>query len=164
MPEPCDTPTVMEEDEFWRIIALAGASADDEDLHRISLHLRSLDADRILGFQDRLAEVLFRMDLHEVAKQKWRDVSELPWLPRTPGISADGFLYARCSAVLEGPQMVAAIVAEPRTFRRRWDVDAEGLLNVGVDAWEAATGLPYDYDREAPYSYETGSNPAGGWA
>jgi hypothetical protein len=46
--------------------------------------------------------------------------TEPRWLPRLPGISADGFLYARCAAVLEGKQVVDDILANPRTFKRRW--------------------------------------------
>lgn len=153
----------MDEERFWEIIAMAGGSADESALHRLWLHLRKLPDDQILGFQDRLAEVLFRLDLRPVAQQKWRDVSERSWLPRIPGISSDGFLYARCSAVLEGPEVVRAIVADPTAFKRRWDVRAEALLNVGVEAWEAATGRTYDYSRETPFSYETGSNANGGW-
>ncbi|AEE47203.1 hypothetical protein Celf_3087 [Cellulomonas fimi ATCC 484] len=103
------------------------------------------------------------MDLRVVAQQRWRDISEPSWLPRIPGISADGFLYARCDAVLHGPETVAQIVAEPRTFRRRWDVRAEALLFVAQRAWEARTRRQWDDTRVPPFSYETGSNPAGGW-
>ncbi|HTW14796.1 MAG TPA: DUF4240 domain-containing protein [Nocardioides sp.] len=154
----------MDEVEFWDLIALAEGSADETAVHRIWLGLRVREPDEILGFEDRLAEVLHRLDLRVIAKQRWRDVSEPSWLPRIPGISEDGFLYARCSAVLQGPGMVARILAEPRAFKRRWDVRAEELLYVGPQAYEAVTGRAWDYRYETPVSYETGSNPAGGWS
>ena len=153
----------MDEAAFWEIIALARGSSDEQDLHRIWLHLRKSEPEDILAFEDRLAEVLHRMDLRQIARQGWRDVSEPWWLPRIPGISADGFLYARCSAVLHGRAVVEQIMAEPRTFKRRWDVSAEALLSVAPEAWEGRTGRPWDYERESPFSYETGSNPDGGW-
>jgi hypothetical protein len=153
----------MNEDEFWAAIALTGGKADEADLDRLGTHLRGLTAQDILGFQDRLSEVLWRMDLVDVARQPWRDVSEPDGLPRIPGISADGFLYARCAAVLQGRRTVEAILADPAVFERRWDTGAESLLYLAEEAWQAATGAPFDEDREGPYSYETGSNPAGGW-
>ncbi|WP_425581195.1 DUF4240 domain-containing protein [Terrabacter carboxydivorans] len=75
-----------------------------------------------MAFEDRLAEVLQRMDLRPIARQGWRDVSEPWWLPRVPGISSDGFLYARCAAVLQGRETIEKIVADPRRFTLRWDV------------------------------------------
>ena len=106
-------------------------------------------------------EVLRRLDHRVIAKQKWRDVSEPRWLPRIPGISADGFLYARCAAVLQGPEAVAGIVEDPRRFRTRWDDSAEALLYVAGEAWEAVTGRTYEH--QSPINYETGRNPDGGW-
>lgn len=153
----------MDEAAFWEVIALARGSAGDQDLQRIGLHLRGSEAEDILAFEDRLAEVLHRLDLRPIARQGWRDVSEPWWLPRIPGISADGFLYARCSAVLHGRAVVEQIIAEPRAFKRRWDVSAEALLAVAPEAWEARTGRPWDYARESLFSYETGSNRDGGW-
>lgn len=153
----------MDETTFWALIARAGGSTEEHAIHRIWLGLRGMSAEDALGFQDRLAEVLHRMDLRSIAKQRWREASEPAWLPRIPGISDDGFLYARCAAVLEGAETVAAIVADPRRFKRRWNFDAEELLSVGPDAWEAITGRTWTYDHQTPVSYETGSNPAGGW-
>lgn len=152
---------VMGEAQFWDVIAAAGGSADGQSIHRIWLRLRALPEQEIVGFDDRLAEVLRRLDQRVIAKQKWRDVSEPRWLPRIPGISADGFLYARCAAVLQGPETVAAIVADPRRFRTRWDESAESLLFVASEAWEAVTGRTYEH--QSPIDYETGSNPDGGW-
>ncbi len=151
----------MDEAQFWDVIAAAGGSADDQSIHRIWLRLRALPQDTIVGFDDRLAEVLRRLDHRVIAKQKWRDVSEPRWLPRIPGISADGFLYARCAAVLQGPEAVAGIVEEPRRFRTRWDESAEALLYVAGEAWEAVTGRTYEH--QSPINYETGRNPDGGW-
>ena len=32
-----------------------------------------------------------------------------------------------------------------------------------ANAFERSTGLQWDYDRDPPVSFETGSNPDGGW-
>lgn len=148
---------------FWEIIGLADGSAEAWAIDRIRTRLLVLDPEEILGFEDRLAEVLHRLDSRSIARQRWRDISEPRWLPRIPGISADGFLYARCAAVLHGPGEVAAILADPSRFKRRWDVRAEDLLVVGPEAWEVRTGRLGEYSHESPLSYETGSNPEGGW-
>jgi hypothetical protein len=153
----------MDEATFWDVVGRAQGSADEVAIHRIWLRLRQCEPSEILAFEERLAEVLHRMDLRPVARQRWRDVAEPAWLPRIPGISADGFLYARCAAVLEGADEVAAIVADPRRFKRRWDLGAERLLSVASDAWEARTGRAWDHSHQTAVSYETASNPAGGW-
>lgn len=159
----CILPLVMDEGQFWEVIGVAGGSADERALHQVWLRLRYMEPDQILGFEDRLAEVLHRMDHRAIAKQRWRDVSEPWWMPRIPGISSDGFLYARCDAVLHGPDVVTEVIADPSRFKRRWDVSAERLLFVAQEAWEARTGRQWDYDRESACSYETGSNQSGGW-
>ena len=110
---------MMDEAQFWDVIAAAGGSAHDQAIHGIWLRLRALPEEAIISFDDRLAEVLRRLDHRGIAKQKWRDASEPRWLPRIPGISTDGFLYARCAAVLQGPETVTAIVADHRHFRTR---------------------------------------------
>lgn len=153
----------MDEDDFWRVISAAGGSAGKEGLHRLQEVLTNLAPEEILGFEDRLGEVLFRLDHRQIAKQPWRDVHEPRWPPRLPGISADGFLFARCAAVLEGRETVAAITADPSRFKRRWDTRAEGVLSVAATAWEAKTGSELNPDRTPPFDYETGSNPDGGW-
>lgn len=48
-------------------------------------------------------------------------------------------------------------------FAQRWDFGAERLLYVAVEAYEAAAGRPWPEDHVGPLSYETGSNPDGGW-
>ena len=154
---------MMGEATFWSLITQMRGDATEAGCHRLYLALRQMTPDDILSFEDRLAEVLHRLDLRSIARQRWRDTADPRWLPRLPFISADGFLYARCAAVAEGQATVDAILADHRKFRRRWDLDAERLLNVPREAYEAASGRPWPEDHLSPHSYETGSNPAGGW-
>ncbi|WP_246281218.1 DUF4240 domain-containing protein [Cellulomonas humilata] len=153
----------MAEERFWALIDELGGVADDRGRHRLWLALRRLeDGNEVLAFHDRFSEVLHRLDLRSIATQRWRASDQPWWLPRVPGISADGFLYARCAAVAEGRTTVEAILAEHSAFRRRWEL-AEELLTVAPEAYEATTKRPFPWDRDAPYSYETGSNELGGW-
>ncbi len=82
----------MEEDAFWSLMETMNGSSDEGACHRLFLALRRLEPPVILALQDRLGEVLHRMDLRSIAKQRWRDTEDPRWLPRLPGISADGFL------------------------------------------------------------------------
>ncbi|HEX6874984.1 MAG TPA: DUF4240 domain-containing protein [Nocardioidaceae bacterium] len=153
----------MDEDAFWAVIDDMSGQADDAACHRVFLTLRRRGPDEIVAFQDRLGEVLYRMDLRSIAKQRWRDVETPRWLPRLPWISADGFLYARCAAVAAGRQTVEAILADHRRFARAWDLGAERLLYVAGETYEAVAGRPWPHEHVLPFDYETGSNPAGGW-
>lgn len=154
----------MDEDRFWSLIDELGGEVTDASWHRLYRALRRLEADEILAFEDRFAEVLFRLDLRSVAKQRWRDAADPRWLPRLPFISADNFLYARCAAVAEGRQTVEAVLTNHRRFRQTWNTEeAERLLSVSQEAYESATGQPWPDEHVSPYDYETGSNPDGGW-
>ena len=154
---------VMDEDQFWSFIGELGGSTDEPSMHRLWLRLRRTDdPELILDFYDRLCEVLHRLDRREIAKQRWRSTEQPWWAPRMPGISADGFLYARCAAVAEGRQTVEAVLRDSRAFRRRWSWGEE-LLFVAPKAYEATARREFPYDRDTAYSYETGSNPDGGW-
>lgn len=55
------------------------------------------------------------------------------------------------------------ILADHRRFRRTWSFDAERLLTVSHEAYEAASGRPWPEDHISPHNYETGSNPDGAW-
>ena len=153
----------MDEVRFWSLVDEMGGDPTQAGCHRLYLALRRLEPEEIIAFEDRLSEVLYRMDLRSIAKQRWRDVSDPVWLPRLPFISADSFLYARCAAVAEGRETVEAVLADHRRFRRTWDTDAERLLDVAREAYEDASGRDWPDDHIGPYCYETGSNPAGGW-
>lgn len=153
----------MDEAEFWSLIALLEGRADDEACHRLFLALRRREPEQIIAFQERLGEVLYRLDLRGLARQRWRDTGTPRWLPRLPGISADGFLYARCSAVASGRETVEGVLRQHRTFARAWDLGAERLLFVAQEAYEEAAGRTWPEEHVLMFDDETGSNPAGGW-
>ncbi len=154
---------MMDEAEFWRLIAVMEGQADDAACHRLFLALRRLEPEQIVAFQERLGEVLHRLDLRGLAKQRWRDTGTPRWLPRLPIISADGFLYARCSAVASGRETVEAVLRDHRKFARPWDLGAERLLGVAEEAYEGAAGRTWPEEHVLLFDYETGSNPDGGW-
>ena len=154
---------MLSEASFWMLIDEMRGDAADEGCHRLYAALRQRGPEDVLGFEDRLAEVLHRLDLRSIAKQRWRDTADPWWAPSLPFISADSFLYARCAAVAAGQAAVEAILADHRQFRGRWDLGAERLLYVPREAYEALSGQPWPEDHVSPFSYETGSNPAGGW-
>ncbi|WP_088285881.1 DUF4240 domain-containing protein [Kineosporia sp. A_224] len=156
----------MDEDRFWELVAVLGGRADAESCHRLYLELRRTDTDTVVAFGQRLHEVLHRLDLRSIAAQRWRAAQEPWWMPRIPGISADGFLYARCAAVGEGRATVEAVLADHRLFKRRWDMDGEFLLGVVPEAYAGCSGRDWYHDhhgRADLLDYETGSNPDGGW-
>ena len=155
--------SVMDEDRFWTLVAELAGNADDRGCHRLYLALRREEPEDVLAFQDRLREVLFRLDLRSLAKQRWRDVSQPRWSPRLPLVSADGFLYARCAVVAAGHETFEAVLGDHRTFRGAWDLGAERLLYVAEEAYEGSAGRSWPDERAVQYDDETGANPTGGW-
>ena len=150
------------DDEFWKHIALLNGRADEPGCHRLYLALRRVDAAIVGDFQERLAEVLFHLDMRALSKQKVRDVDESRWRPRIP-LSDDAFLYARCAVVAAGRAVYQGVLDDPGRFAGRWDLGAEHLLNVAPDAYKGVTGREWDWAQGTRYDYETGSNPTGGW-
>jgi Protein of unknown function (DUF4240) len=142
------------EQQFWQLIAELDGSCDDDAFDRLADRLVERGVEDILGFADRLADVLHRIDLRRLADQPFRD-AEAPTGPPVNG-SDDAFLYARCAVVIAGRGTVEAVLDDATAFARPWDLSAEALLTVAPSAYERATG--HDWQHESPTSYETGAN------
>jgi hypothetical protein len=137
----------VDDDELWGLIAMIGPDPEDGDYHRAIGKLAARPVEDIYAFADRLAELLYALDTEAHAKAA-----------RARG---DWFLYVRCAAVLAGPVVYGAVLAEPSRLRRFAKREAELLLSVPSEAYEHTTGMPWTH--ETPLSYESGSN-ADGWS
>lgn len=150
----------MDEHDFWQLIALLDGRAEEPGLSRLSTALAATSPERITGFADRLAEVLHALDTPGHFGQEVRDLEDPPDAPTMP-LSEDTFLYLRCAVVAAGRRAYGIVLADPDRLAGAWQMDGESLLYVAEEAWERATGRPWEH--ETPISYETGHNQAA-WA
>lgn len=143
------------EDEFWKLIRILRGRIHKRRVDRLTAKLAKRPEHDILGFADRLAEMLYRLDTPEHAA---RDIIYLE-TGESLGMSDDSFLYLRAGIVAAGRKVYEQALAEPATMSTSLDLlDGEHLLYVATQAWENSTGLAWDH--ETPLSYETGSNRA----
>ncbi|MGW1163390.1 DUF4240 domain-containing protein [Streptomyces sp. NPDC002519] len=151
---------MLAEPAFWEIIQVSAPVRPEEQCAIIQDRLCRLSPQEITGFADRLAEVLFRLDLKVLA--------DIPVAGATSGSgrpvkqSEDRFLYARCATVLSGPEAVAQVLSNAEEFSPFTSDEAavaEELLEVAPGAFESVTGASWDHIE--PYDYETGSNSEG---
>jgi hypothetical protein len=142
----------MTDDEFWGLIdVFEGRNVcDDGPYERLSANLAAGPEDRIFGFADKLAELLFGLDRRDLAT-----------VSRTP-LGDDGFLYVRCAVVVAGRAAYASVLADKTAFLP-FTVDAGGhadaLLDVASNAYTSKTGL--EWDHLEPHDFETMSNEEG---
>jgi len=140
------------EDDFWSLISLLDGRVDDDAVARLEDTLRVRGEAAVLGFADRLAVALHDLDRPAVFRQTYWDTAGGPPVP----VSADAFLHARC-AVAAGRATYEQVLADPATFSRAWDLDAELLLVAAPSACERLTGR--EWTHEEPVSYETVGHP-----
>ncbi|WP_079189310.1 DUF4240 domain-containing protein [Streptomyces kebangsaanensis] len=151
---------MMTEPVFWKIIQVSAATPPDEQCAAIQGRLCRLNPEEIKGFADRLAEILFRLDLKALADIPVAEVVSGSGRPVKQ--SDDRFLYARCAVVLAGPDAVAGVLSSAEKFSPFTSDEAavaEELLEVAPAAFEAVSGETWDHIE--PHDYETGSNPDG---
>ncbi len=140
----------MDEDRFWQLIDLAGGEVGGIDALRAGLE--ALPREDVVGFQERLARVLYDLDRRALASQpvifEFEDDEEADDGPIP--LSDDSFLYLRCALVLRGRDTVAAVLADPALLATgRWP-DGEELLYLADEV------VGEDIDTE--YDFETASN------
>lgn len=150
---------MLEWDEFWDLIDLLGGRADPDACDRLAEVLATRSKAVVIGFADRLAEVLHRLDRAELAAFPHVDLTDPDGLPLP--LSDDAFLYARCGVVAAGREAYARVTADPAAFcpYTARDREGESLLYVAEDAWEQLTGRPWEHVE--PFDYESGTNPDG---
>ncbi|MEV0190244.1 DUF4240 domain-containing protein [Kitasatospora purpeofusca] len=148
---------------FWQLIDLIGGEPAvafcatlDEGCERLGEVLAAGPVEEILGFGERFAEALYRLDREEYGTQPAVDTED-------PGeavpLSDDGFLYARAAVVASGRAAYERVLREPALFAAHSFRSGESLLYVHEEAYEAATGEEWDHDTR--YDYESCSNREG---
>jgi hypothetical protein len=133
---------VVEQGEFWELVATLGARPDDSDFERLTSDLAGRDQAEIIAFEDHLALVLHALDTPAHAK--------------AARAHNDWFLYVRCAAVAAGRDAYEAVQAEPAKLRRFARREAELLLSVASQAYERSTGRLWEH--VSAVSYESGTN------
>ncbi|MEO1107672.1 MAG: DUF4240 domain-containing protein [Pseudomonadota bacterium] len=126
------------DDRFWYFIGLIQGSKRRDpttDLTPLVSALRDQDENVIFSFEEALARKAHALD----TRAHYRRMCGL-----FPG-KADTFLYKRLAVVAQGPKVFAALLSNPKHYRR-WQTDwLEGLLYVAREAYELKNGeeMPY---------------------
>lgn len=142
---------MLTDDEFWDLISTLGGRPelqDDRPYQNLTEILANGDPDRIVHFADSLAKHLFELDRRYLAES-------------CPGLTDDGFLYARCAVVVAGRGTYLEVLSDPTKFKAFATLEAEhaeSVLDVASNAFKIKTGREWDHVEE--YDYETGSNQA----
>ena len=139
----------LAEEDFWALIARMGGRADEKALGKLTEALRGRRRKDVVGFQERLARVLFDLDREALAEQPVRFRDDPPHEDPIP-LSDDGFLYLRAGLVVMGRDTCQRVLSDPAVLSQgEWE-ECEELLYVAEEV------LGDDVDTKV--SYETGSN------
>jgi len=161
----------MDEDVFWRIIALfswtKGSDDGDKVMHRAVAALTAMPVEQIYRFTDILAERLYALDTREHCRYAY--LGEVDPDDGNDYISADDFLYRRCYLVANGQAYYDTVLADPTKIST--EEEFEDLLGLADRAYEEKTGEDYEYDAAVSYEsfandqgWASGETPASGWA
>ncbi|MBP0449161.1 DUF4240 domain-containing protein [Kitasatospora sp. RG8] len=149
---------------FWELIGILGGPAgtstcDDVETgcERLTEVLAAGPVGQIIGFGERLAEALYRLDQEEFGTLPVTGMERPGGEPFAQ--SDDGFLYARAAVVAAGRAVYESVFGEPDRFAPFTARHCEELLYVHEDAYEQATGE--EWDRLTRYDYESCSNRDG---
>ncbi|MFD7905211.1 MULTISPECIES: DUF4240 domain-containing protein [unclassified Kitasatospora] len=153
---------VMTWDRFWELVGTLGGPAVlercdhlEEACEGLAQRLALGPVEEITGFGERLAEALYRLDRAEFGRLPVQD-AEAPHDWQTD----DHFLYTRAAVVTAGREVYEGVFGHPERFAPYTALQAEELLYVHEEAYEAATGEEWDFLTR--YDYESCSN-AEGW-
>ncbi|XIE78362.1 DUF4240 domain-containing protein [Streptomyces sp. SBR177] len=145
--------------DFWALIATLDGEATNESCRRLAEELSHRPVPDIIGFAERHAEALYRLDQEKfgtlpVVDLTVRDGSPFPQ-------SSDVFLYSRCAVVAAGREVWESVFFDADKFAPYTSTryNAEWLLYVPDKAYERATGK--EWDRHTRYCYESYSNRDG---
>ncbi|MEV0650696.1 DUF4240 domain-containing protein [Phytomonospora sp. NPDC050363] len=139
----------MDENAFWLLIEECGPPTPDPEGEELAAALEARLAkgpvSAVVGFAERLAELLYRLDRREYGED----------------LSGDAFLYVRAAVIVAGRREYEAVLADPRRFApfAADQVWAESLIYVPDRAYEGLTGR--EWSRDTRYSFESYSNTAG---
>ncbi|MGI5240934.1 DUF4240 domain-containing protein [Dactylosporangium sp. CA-139066] len=130
--------TPIERGDLWALVAAHGG--DHPDYQGMTDELARLGPEAAEGFAEQLAQALHDID----TPAHFAEIR-----PYTVG--DDSYLYARCAVVAAGKRAFDRVVRRPERFGRFVDRDAEPLLAVAPDAYERATGRPWEYTTRVSY-------------
>ncbi|MFI6846576.1 DUF4240 domain-containing protein [Kitasatospora sp. NPDC050467] len=149
---------------FWELVELLGGEAGtatcagiEAGCERLTEALAAGTVGQIIGFGERLAEALYRIDQESfgILPVAGPELSGGEPFPQ----SDDGFLYARAAVVAAGRRTYESVFGEPERFAPFTGRHCEELLYVHEEAYERATGE--EWDRLTRYDYESCSNRDG---
>jgi hypothetical protein len=153
---PQEPKEMMAEDTFWSIIDRLDwnhEGNDDKVLAPAIEFLASVSRRDICRFRERFAFLHYQLDTRAHAS----NIGEYSYDEKSDYVSADGFLYARCVVVANGPKFYEAVLKDPRKMPK--DMEFESLLYVAPKAYELKTGEDFEYISGC--SFESFSNYEG---
>ncbi|MFF7759360.1 DUF4240 domain-containing protein [Streptomyces griseorubiginosus] len=144
---------------FWAQIATLNGSATQMGCQRLAEELSLRPLPDIIGFAERHAEALYRLDQEKFGMLPVADLTDRDG--RSFPQSADAFLYARCAVVAAGQAIWEGVFFDVDKFApyTSTEFDGEWLLHVPDRAYELATGK--EWDRSTQYCFESYSNKDG---
>ncbi|WP_028802732.1 DUF4240 domain-containing protein [Streptomyces sp. 142MFCol3.1] len=145
--------------DFWALIAILEGRATQADCGRLTEELSRRSVPDIVGFAERQAEALYRLDQERFGTLPVVDLTARFGSPFLQ--SADVFLYTRCAVVAAGRDVWESVFFDTDKFvpYTASEYDGESLLYVPGEAYELAVGEKWHHLTR--YSYETCSNPDG---
>ncbi|GJF33129.1 hypothetical protein KNE206_58290 [Kitasatospora sp. NE20-6] len=157
-------PPVMTWERFWQLIEVLGGEDAvrtcerfEKACARLTEVLAGGSAGSIIGFGERLAEALHRLDRQDFGTLPVLGTEECGGSPLPQ--SDDGFLYARAAVVAAGRRTYEGVFGHPERFAPFTAHGCELLLHVHEEAFEQVTGTAWD--RLTRYDYESCSNEDG---
>ncbi|MGW4651832.1 DUF4240 domain-containing protein [Kitasatospora sp. NPDC004289] len=149
---------IMTWERFWQLVEVLGGEAAietcqgfEEACTRLTETLAREPVGQIIGFGERLAEALYRLDQEQFGTLPI-DGSPFPQ-------SDDHFLYTRAAVVVAGRDVYEGVFYDPERFAPFTTRQCELLLYVHEEAFEQVTGT--EWDRLTRYDYESCSNRDG---
>ncbi|MFD9104107.1 DUF4240 domain-containing protein [Streptomyces virginiae] len=145
--------------DFWALIGTLHGEATQASCARLAEELSRRPVHDIIGFAERHAEALYRLDQERFGTLPVTDLSDRDGSPFPQ--SADQFLYTRCAVVAAGRAVWESVFFDVDRFApyTSTSYDGEWLLYVPDQAYELATGE--EWDRRTRYCFETFSNTDG---
>lgn len=152
-------PVTMTWAAFWALIATLNGEATEAGCQRLAEELSRRSVPDIIGFAERHAEALYRLDQEKFGTLPVADMTDQNGEPFPQ--SADVFLYARCAVVAAGRAVWEGVFFGVDKFApyTSTEFDGEWLLYVPDQAYELATGK--EWGRPTRYCFESYSNRAG---
>ncbi len=144
----------MDIGKFWQLVATIGGypPADEaESFVQLEAALAVMGRAEIFSFEDRLAEVLYKLDRRSFAEVSTIDTGKAQ--------SSDSFLYNRCAVVIAGEAAYRDVLGGIRSFQgftHSHVPSSEAILYVAQKAYERKYGEAWQH--VSPHDYETGSN------